>query len=91
MPRTTLIGVAVDAARFNRVGAGGRWGADLQAARPGDIVAVLGPGIRGLAAAAAAREAGAEFVMMTGMGARDHPRLEAAAGFGVDLTGIISI
>jgi alcohol dehydrogenase len=77
---------AVDATLFNPVGAGIRWGAELPATGPGDIVAVLGPGIRGLAAAAAAREAGAEFVMMTGMGARDHPRLEAATGFGVDLT-----
>lgn len=77
---------AVDATLFNPVGAGIRWGAELPATGPGDIVAVLGPGIRGLAAAAAAREAGAEFVMMTGLGDRDHPRLEAAAMFGVDLT-----
>jgi len=48
---------AVDATLFNPVGAGIRWGAELPATGPGDVVAVLGPGIRGLAAAAAARVA----------------------------------
>lgn len=75
----------VDATLFNPIGAGIRWGVDLPATGPGDVVVVLGPGIRGLAAAAAAREAGAEFVMVTGLGERDHPRLAAAADFGVDL------
>jgi alcohol dehydrogenase len=45
----------------------------------------MGPGIRGLAAAAAVREAGAGFVMVTGLGPRDAPRLAAAAAFGADL------
>ncbi|HBL09147.1 MAG TPA: alcohol dehydrogenase [Acidimicrobiaceae bacterium] len=76
---------AIDATLFNPVGAGIRWGAELPETGPGDVVAVLGPGIRGLAAAAAAREAGAAFVMITGRGAHDHPRLEAAARFGADL------
>ncbi len=75
----------VDATLFNPVGAGIRWGAELPGTGPGDIVAVLGPGIRGLAAAAAAKEAGADFVMVTGKGANDRPRLDAAAGFGADL------
>jgi alcohol dehydrogenase len=46
---------------------------------------VLGCGIRGLSAAAAAKEAGAGFVMVTGAGERDHPRLAEAARFGADL------
>ena len=89
-PDTMLVPVPeelepIDATLFNPVGAGIRWGAELPATGPGEVVAVLGPGIRGLASAAAAREAGAAFVMMTGKGAGDHPRLETAADFGVDL------
>jgi len=80
----------VDATLFNPVGAGIRWGADLPATGPGDVVVVMGPGIRGLAAAAAARDAGAGFVMVTGLGERDHPRLESASDFGVDLTVDVS-
>ena len=76
----------VDATLFNPVGAGIRWGAELPGTGPGDVVAVLGPGIRGLAAAAAAREAGADFVVVTGKGPNDRPRLEAATAFGADLT-----
>ena len=40
---------------FNPLGAGIRWGATIPGTGPGDVVAVLGPGIRGLCAAAAAR------------------------------------
>ena len=40
-----------------------------RAPQPGDVVAVLGPGVRGLSACAAAKEAGAAFVMVTGVGA----------------------
>lgn len=76
----------VDATLFNPIGAGIRWGADIPGTGPGDVVAVLGPGIRGLAAVAAAKEAGAERIMITGFGERDHPRLEAARSFGADLT-----
>ncbi len=46
---------------------------------------MLGPGIRGLSVCAAAKDAGAEFVMVTGAGERDHVRLEAAERFGADL------
>lgn len=82
---------AIDATLFNPIGAGLRWGADLPATGPGDTVAVLGPGIRGLAAVAAAREAGAERIMVTGFGPRDHPRLEAAKAFGASLTVDVAI
>lgn len=70
---------------FNPLGAGVRWGVTLPGTQPGDVVAVLGCGIRGLSAAAAAKEAGAAFVMVTGSGERDHPRLVQAGRFGADL------
>ena len=70
---------------FNPLGAGIRWGAVVPGTKNGDVVAVLGPGIRGLCTAAAAKEAGAEFVMITGVGPRDVPRLDLASQFGVDL------
>ncbi|HEX5366885.1 MAG TPA: zinc-binding dehydrogenase [Acidimicrobiales bacterium] len=73
------------AVAFNPVGAGIRWGVTVPGTREGDVVAVLGCGIRGLAAAAAARSAGARFVMVTGAGERDHPRLAQARRFGADL------
>jgi alcohol dehydrogenase len=73
------------AVAFNPLGAGIRWGVTVPGTKPGDVVAVLGCGIRGLSAAAAAREAGAGFVMVTGAGERDHPRLAQAGRFGADL------
>ena len=74
------------ATAFNPVGAGIRWGVTLPGTGPGDVVAVLGPGIRGLAVAAAAKEAGAGFVLVTGHGERDHERLALARRFGADVT-----
>ena len=71
---------------FNPLGAGLRWGATVPGTAPGDVVAVLGPGIRGLSAVVAAKEAGAAFVMVTGHGPRDAGRLALAARFGADLT-----
>jgi alcohol dehydrogenase len=76
----------VVATLFNPLGAGIRWAATVGGIRPGDVVAVLGPGIRGLSALVAAREAGAGCVMVTGHGPRDRGRLELAAEFGADLT-----
>lgn len=70
---------------FNPLGAGVRWGVTLPGTGPGDVVAVLGPGIRGLSAAAAAKEAGAELVLVTGRGGRDAERLSLAPRFGADL------
>jgi alcohol dehydrogenase len=74
------------AVAFNPLGAGIRWGVTVPGTQPGDVVAVLGCGIRGLSAAAAAKEAGAAFVMVTGAGERDHPRLAQARRFGADLS-----
>lgn len=89
-PDSLLLPVAGDlspevATLFNPLGAGIRWGATLPGTRPGDVVAVLGPGIRGLCASAAAKEAGAGFVMVTGLGPRDADRLALAGQFGADL------
>ena len=75
----------VTATLFNPLGAGIRWGVEVPETKPGDVVAILGPGIRGLCAAAAAKDAGAEFVMITGLGERDAERLALAPAFGVDL------
>lgn len=71
---------------FNPVGAGIRWGVTLPGTSSGDVVAVLGPGIRGLSVAAAAKWAGAGYVLVTGKGTRDSTRLSIAGHFGADLT-----
>jgi alcohol dehydrogenase len=73
------------ATMFNPLGAGIDWAVTTPGTSPGDVVAVLGPGIRGLCALAAVKEAGAGFVMVTGVGPRDLPRLEVARQFGADL------
>lgn len=70
---------------FNPLGAGFRWGVTIPGTKPGDVVAVLGPGIRGLSSAAAAKEAGAGFVAITGVGPHDDERLASAKQFGADL------
>lgn len=79
------------ATAFNPLGAGIRWGVDLPGTGEGDVVAVLGPGIRGLSVVAAAKEAGAGFVMVTGAGARDRQRLDWASRFGADLVVDVSL
>ncbi|HEU5082029.1 MAG TPA: zinc-binding dehydrogenase [Acidimicrobiales bacterium] len=76
---------AATATLFNPVGAGIRWGVTVPGTKAGDVVAVLGPGIRGLSAVAAVRDAGAGFVMVTGHGPRDAGRLRMAEAFGADL------
>ncbi len=75
----------VTATLFNPLGAGIRWAVTVPELQVGATVAVLGPGVRGLSACAAAKHAGASFVMVTGRGARDAPRLAIAAEFGADL------
>src|SRR4029079_12620566 len=61
----------VVATLFNPLGAGFRWAVTVPDLQPGAVIAVLGPGVRGLSAVAAARDAGASFVMVTGAGAHD--------------------
>jgi alcohol dehydrogenase len=75
----------VTATIFNPLGAGIRWGVTVPETKPGDVVAVLGPGVRGLSVCAAAKHAGASFVMITGKGERDTQRLALAREFGADL------
>jgi alcohol dehydrogenase len=75
----------VVATAFNPLGAGIRWGVTIPGTGGGDVVAVLGPGIRGLSVCAATRDAGAAFVLVTGHGERDAPRLELGRSFGADL------
>ncbi|MDT5280053.1 MAG: alcohol dehydrogenase, partial [Mycobacterium sp.] len=67
------------------------WGATIPGTGSGDVVVVLGPGIRGLCVAAAAKDAGAEFLMMTGLGARDAERLALASRFGADLVVDVAV
>jgi alcohol dehydrogenase len=75
----------VVATLFNPLGAGIRWTTTVGGAGEGDVVVVLGPGIRGLSACVAAKEAGAHFVAITGLGPRDLDRLALAKQFGADL------
>jgi alcohol dehydrogenase len=81
----------VVATMFNPLGAGVRWATVVPETKAGDVVAVLGPGIRGLSAAAAAKGAGAGFVMVTGVGARDADRLALAPEFGADLAVDVAV
>ena len=76
---------SVEATLFNPLGAGIKWGVEIPDTQPGDYVAILGPGIRGLCALVAARDAGAEFIAVTGYGSNDYPRLELAKALGADL------
>ena len=69
---------------FNPLGAGVRWGVTLPGTSKGDIVVVLGPGIRGISAVIAAKSAGCAFVLITGKGAFDKERLDLALQFGAD-------
>ena len=75
----------VVATLFNPLGAGIRWGVTVPGTGPGDVVAVLGPGVRGLSACAAAKEAGAAFILVTGVLPHDAARLALAKEFGADL------
>jgi alcohol dehydrogenase len=70
---------------FNPLGAGVKWVTQVGALQPGEVVAILGPGVRGIAGVIAAKHGGAGFVMVTGYGARDAARLEVALELGADL------
>lgn len=79
------------ATMYNAVANGIRWGVVVPGTKAGDVVAVLGPGVRGLSALAAAKEVGARFVMVTGHGERDAERLEMARKFGADLVVDVAV
>jgi len=75
----------VVATLFNPLGAGLRWAVELPDTGPGDVVVVMGPGIRGICCLIALRHHGAGFVAVTGLGRRDRARLELARELGADL------
>ena len=71
------------AVMFNPLGAGFRWAVEIPQTRPGDTVLVLGPGQRGLASIIAAKAAGADTVIVTGL-TRDEAKLRVARELGAD-------
>jgi threonine dehydrogenase-like Zn-dependent dehydrogenase len=71
------------AVMFNPLGAGFRWAVEMPRTGPGDTVLILGPGQRGLASVVAARAAGADRIIVTGL-TRDAPKLQLARDFGAD-------
>jgi len=71
------------AVMFNPLGAGFRWAVEIPRTGPGDTVLVLGPGQRGLASVIAARAAGADRIIVTGL-ARDTHKLALARTLGAD-------
>jgi len=73
------------AVMFNPLGAGFRWAVELPDTGPGDTVLILGPGQRGLASVIAARAAGADMIIVTGL-ARDAQKLALARRLGADHT-----
>jgi threonine dehydrogenase-like Zn-dependent dehydrogenase len=73
------------AVMFNPLGAGFRWAVEIPKTGPGDTVLILGPGQRGLASVIAARAAGAERIIVTGLG-RDAAKLALAKELGADAT-----
>ena len=75
----------VIATLFNPIGAGFRWAVAMPRLQPGETIAVLGPGQRGLGSVLAAKEAGAGRIIVTGL-ERDAAKLDLAHEFGADLT-----
>jgi threonine dehydrogenase-like Zn-dependent dehydrogenase len=73
------------AVMFNPLGAGFRWAVEMPGTGPGDTVLILGPGQRGLASVIAARAAGADTIIVTGLG-RDAHKLALARELGADHT-----
>lgn len=71
------------AVMFNPLGAGFRWAVEIPRTGPGDVVLVLGPGQRGLASVVAARAAGADTIIVTGL-TRDAAKLALARELGAD-------
>ena len=74
---------ASTAVMFNPLGAGFRWAVEIPDTGPGDTVLILGPGQRGLTSVIAARAAGADTIIVTGL-TRDAAKLALAKEFGAD-------
>ena len=70
------------AALFNPLGAGFAWAVNAPDLQPGQTIAILGPGQRGLAGVLAAIHRGASRIFVTGLGERDAHKLELARKFG---------
>jgi alcohol dehydrogenase len=66
------------------------WVSGVGAVQPGEVVAILGPGPRGLSGVIAAKEARAGFIAVTGHGTADAERLQWARRLGADLTVDVS-
>lgn len=71
------------AVMFNPLGAGFRWAVEIPRTGPGDTVLILGPGQRGLASVIAARAAGADQIIVTGL-TSDAAKLALALELGAD-------
>jgi len=67
------------------IGNGIRWLRHCGQVSIGDTVVIVGPGLQGIAGAAAAREAGAGCVIVAGL-SRDRTRLDMVRRFGADHT-----
>ncbi len=70
-----------DAVFYNPLSAGFTWAIQAAGTKAGDSILVLGPGQRGLASVIAARETGAETIIVTGL-SRDRHKLELALELG---------
>ncbi len=73
------------AVMFNPLGAGFAWAVEATGLEAGQSIAILGGGQRGICSVIAAKEAGASFVAVTGLG-RDEHKLALAREFGADMT-----
>lgn len=73
------------AVMYNPLGAGFRWAVEIPRTGPGDAVLILGPGQRGLASVIAARAAGADTILVTGL-TKDERKLALARELGADAT-----
>jgi threonine dehydrogenase-like Zn-dependent dehydrogenase len=75
---------ATTAALYNAFGGAWAWSVERSGLQPGQSVAIIGPGQRGLAAIVATRDHGADFVAVVGRG-RNPYKLDLARFLGADL------
>lgn len=74
-----------DGVLFNPVGSGFQWAYEAAGTRIGDSMLIFGPGQRGLSCVVAAKEAGAETIIVAGL-RKDQRKLEIARQFGATHT-----
>lgn len=72
------------AALFNPLAGAWAWAVERSGLKPGQTIAIIGPGQRGLAAIIAAKDHGASFVAMVGRG-RNPYKLDLARDLGADM------